>query len=122
MAAATNSYTGGDGKMKRMLEPSIKLIGLEIKIIQKERSLNSTKKKTRFAIPFADPLPPPHEFRYTSPEDALQLIATLTISQMAAQHNKFGQVASNAIDADLYQCGPSPGPILMDRCTVGLRQ
>ena len=26
-AAATNSYTGGDGKMKRMLEPSIKLIG-----------------------------------------------------------------------------------------------
>ena len=27
IAAATNSYTGGDGKMKRMLEPSIKLIG-----------------------------------------------------------------------------------------------
>ena len=52
--------------------------------------------------PFADPLPPPHEFRYTSPEDALQLIATLTTSQMEAQHNKFGQVASNAIDADLY--------------------
>ena len=36
------------------------------------------------------------------PEDALQLIATLTTSQMEAQHNKFGQVASNAIDADLY--------------------
>ena len=52
--------------------------------------------------PFADPLPPPPEFRYTSPEDALQLIATLTTSQMEAQHNKFGQVASNAIDADLY--------------------
>ena len=27
MAASTNSYTGGNGKMKRMLEPSIKLIG-----------------------------------------------------------------------------------------------
>ena len=53
-------------------------------------------------IPFADHLPPPHEFCYTSPEDALQLIATLTTSQMEAQHNKFGQVASNAIDADLY--------------------
>ena len=52
--------------------------------------------------PFADPTPPPHDFGYTSPEDALQLIATLTISQMAEQHNKFGQVASNAIDADLY--------------------
>ena len=52
--------------------------------------------------PFADPIPPPHEFCYTSPEDALQLIATLTTSQMEAQHNKFGQVASNAIDADLY--------------------
>ena len=52
--------------------------------------------------PFDDPTPPPHDFRYTSPEDALQLIATLTISQMAEQHNKFGQVASNAIDADLY--------------------
>ena len=53
-------------------------------------------------IPFADPLPPPHDFRYTSPDDALQLIATLTVSQMAAQHTKFGQVASNAMDADLY--------------------
>ena len=53
-------------------------------------------------IPFADPLPPPHDFRYTSPDDALQLIATLTVSQMAAQHTKFGRVASNAMDADLY--------------------
>ena len=52
--------------------------------------------------PFADPLPPPHDFRYTSPEDALQLIATLTVSQMAAQHTQFGQVASNAMTADLF--------------------
>ena len=52
--------------------------------------------------PFADPLPPPHDFRYTSPEDALQLIATLTVSQMTAQQTKFGRVASNAMDADLF--------------------
>ena len=52
--------------------------------------------------PFADPLPPPHDFRYTSLEDALQLIATLTVSQMTAQQTQFGRVASNAMDADLF--------------------